>query len=578
MKSDSKCNRRSSRSSLLIAALGFLGVSLGSGVGHAVPPEYLRGIALHPTDPQAFALRYESAFGGLFFSRDGGHSLQIVPGQTFYKYALRRFVPTLFASDGKLLIALDSGLDIDNGAGCFPAVPSDATQAHYSDPAVAGLWVADLAAHPSDPDTTFLITTADPKDKGHTGLWKRDKQGTITPIGASEPAPPMPNKFPFIATGLKVVARTASTEGVRFIVVGTATDYSVATPTSAPVLRISDNLGMSWTSHPIPDPNKTGGNPRLLLVDGSSDPFKALVFLENGFGEDSDDALDPIFVTKDGAQSFTPYLDKVQVAGEVARLPSGQILIGDRGIPGGLWSAASLDVAPSKIADYAVHCLAYQPQTQKLLMCKLNELGYYDAASNTFCEIFRPSDTSSFVSCPAAPLEQNVAGIKQLCGGFCGAAHYPSAPVCSTFVVPPDTNLCGPAAYAYDNSSTDPDNRWIEPPGSGAAPRCAGFTGPPPVDAGVPASSDAGASDAGVSAPGAVDGSAAHEGDATSAGGDDEADAGTTRRPKSGCQLAAGQDAQASPLAALSALALLLALGAWRWFARAQRSRGARAR
>jgi hypothetical protein len=552
-----KCDPLLSSSSRLIAALGFLGVSLCSGVGHAVPPEYLRSIALHPTDPQAFALRYESAFGGLFFSRDGGHSLQMVPGQSFYKYDLRRFVPMLFASDGKLLLALDSGLDVDNGAGCFPAVPTDGSSGHYSEPAVAGLWVADLAPHPSDPDTTFLITTADPKDKGHTGLWKRDKQGKITPIGASEPAPTMPNRYPFLATGLKVVARTASMEGVRFIVTGTATDYSGATPSSAPVLRISDNLGMSWTSHPIPDPNKTGGNARLLLVDGSSDPFKALVFLENGFGEDSDDALDPIFITKDGAQSFTPYLDKVQVAGEVVRLPSGQILIADRGVQGGLWSAANFDAAPTKIADYSVHCLAYQPQTQKLLMCKLNELGYFDVASNTFCEIFKPSDTTAFVSCQAAPLEQNQAGIKQLCGGFCGAAHYSSAPVCSTFTVPPATNLCGPAAHAYDNEGADPDKHWIEPPGSGAAPRCAGFTGPVLApDAGVP-TNDAGVSDPGGSDAGRSD-AGVDEVDAGSEGGGGAGeDAGTPKKKPSGCQLSAAHDPRSGQLAAF-----LLAL----WF------------
>lgn len=569
-----KCERRSASS--LLGALGFVAVSLSSAVGHAVPPEYLRSIALHPTDPKVFALRYESAFGGLFFSKDGGQSLQMVPGQSFYKYDLRRFIPMLYASDGKLLLALDSGLDIDNGAGCFPAVPSDGTAGHYSDPAVAGLWIADLAQHPTDPDTIFLLTTADAKDKGHTGLWKRDKAGKITPIGASEPPPAMMGKFPFLATGLKVIARAASTEGVRFISVGTATDYSKMTPVSTPVLRVSDDLGMTWTSHTIPDPNKTGGNPRLLWVDGASDPFKALVYLENGFGEDSDDALDPIFVTKDGAMSFTPYLDKVQVAGEFARLPSGQLLIADRGIPGGLWSAPNLDTAPTMIADFSVHCLAYQPQTQKLFMCKLNELGYYDVASNTFCEIFQPADTTAFVSCPSAPLEQNASGIKQLCNGFCGAAHYSSAPVCSTFTPPAGTNLCGPAAYAYDNNSPNPDNRWIEPPGSGAAPRCMGFTAPTKTDAGVPAA-DAGtpASDAGMSSSGGSDSGAVHS-DAGAAGGGEEdegEDAGSRPRPKkgSGCQLSSARDPHAGQFAALSLLALFAALGLRR--PRSQRAR-----
>jgi hypothetical protein len=564
----------------LAAALAFLSVSLSGVVAHAVPPEYFRNIVLHPTDPNIFVLRYESAFGGLFFSRDGGHSLQMVPGQSFYRYDLRRFVPMQFAGDGKLLLALDSGLDIDNGMGCFPP-PPNTNVAHYSDPAVAGLWVADLAPHPSDPDTTFLVTTADPKDKGHSGLWKRDKQGAITPFGAADPAPAMPNKFSFIATGLKVVARAASTEGLRFIMTGTTYDNTTATAVSAPVLRVSDNLGMSWTNHPIPDPNKTGGNPRLLYVDGS-DPFKALVFLENGFGEDSDDAIDPIFVTKDGGQSFTPYLDKVQVAGEFVALPSGQLLIADRGIPGGLWSAANLDAAPSKIADYAVHCLAYQAKTQKLFMCKLNELGYYDVGANSFCEIFRPSDAASFVSCPSAPLEQNVDGIKQLCGGFCGAAHYSSAPVCSTFTPPAMTNLCGPMANMYDNENADPDKRWIEPPGPGAAARCAGFTGPVPVaDAGMPDASAAGTSDAGGGT--SSDAGAASEHDAGSthdAGTSGESeDGGVAKKKHGGCQLAVGTHGSwRSALLSMLALALLIGARRAKFLARAEARASARTR
>lgn len=553
---------------LLVAGL----CSLASQA-HAVPPEYLRNLVLHPSDPNVFVLRYESAFGGLFFSRDGGKSLQMLPGQTFTKYDLRRYVPMLLTGEGKLLVGLDTGLHIDDGKGCA---------LDKIDETLGELWIADVTAHPSEPDTSFLVTTGDTKGK-HSGVWRR-KGGTVAPLGMSEPAPAMPNKFPFIASSLRVIPRAASTEGVRLLVLGTNYEYADGgQPVGSPVLRVSDNLGMSWTSHPVPDTAKAGGSPRFLFVDAASDPFKALIFLDNGLGEDSTDPMDTILVTKDGGQSFTLWSDKLQVAGEIAQLPSGELLLGDRGFEptgGGLWSAANLDSAPTKIADFAVHCLAYQPKTQKVLLCKLNELGYWDTAAKSFCEIFQPADTTAFVSCQGAPLETNAAGIKQVCGGFCGAAHYASAPVCSTFTPPAMTNLCGPMALAYDNDSSDPDKRWIEPPGAGAAPRCTGFTGPS-KDAGAPTmATDAGtggATDAGV--PSGSDAGTAGGRDAASAqpGPDGEQDAGTPEKKGGGCQLAAQGETRAASSALFALLALLVGFGLRR-SARASRLAPARTR
>jgi hypothetical protein len=554
----------------LAAALLFSGLCSISSSVQAVPPEYFRNLALHPSDPNVMVLRYESAFGGLFFSRDAGHSFQMLPGQTFTKYDLRRFVPMLIDGEGKLIVGLDTGLHVDDGKGCA---------LDKIDETLGELWIADVAPHPSEPDTTFLITTGDTKGK-HSGVWRR-KGGTVSPLGMSEPAPAMPNKFPFIASALRVIARPASTEGVRLLVLGTSYDYATTTPVVTPVLRVSDDLGMSWTSHTIPDAAKAGGSPRFLLVDASSDPFKALIQLDNGFGEDSTDPMDTILVTKDGGQNFTLFSDKLQVAGEVAQLPSGEILLGDRGFApmgGGLWLAANLDSAPTKIADFAVHCLAYQPKNQKLYLCKLNELGYYDVSAKSFCEIFQPPDTTSFVSCPSAPLEQNAAGIKQVCNGFCGAAHYSSAPVCSTFTPPAMTNLCGPAAYMYDNSDPDPNKRWVEPPGPGAAPRCTGFTGPS-QDGGVAPVGDAGSAgtDAGGSS-GTTDAGAASSSDAGSpqVGPDGEDDAGTTHKKGGGCQLAARDDGRSASTALSGLLALLFGFTLRRM--RVQRAHVSRAR
>src|SRR5689334_5314555 len=90
----------------LVAPLLVAGLCAIGSTARAVPPEYLRNLVLHPSDPNVFVLRYESAFGGLFFSRDGGKSLQMLPGQTFTKYDLRRFVPMLLTGSGNLVVGL----------------------------------------------------------------------------------------------------------------------------------------------------------------------------------------------------------------------------------------------------------------------------------------------------------------------------------------------------------------------------------------------------------------------------------------------------------------------------------------
>lgn len=566
-----KRNQCTNRARRALATLGFLGIGLSASVGRAVPPEYLRNIALHPTDPKVFALRFESAFGGLLFSRDGGQSFQMVPALTFYKYSLQRDVPMVIGADGKLQIALDSGLVLDDGAGCIPAPTGSDT--HPSDPAVKGLWIADVVPHPTDPDTSFLLSTGDTQT-AHSGVWRR-KQGVVAPIGMSEPAPAMPGKLAFIASSLRVVARTASMDGVRLFEAGTKYDHSGATPVSTPVLRVSDNLGATWTTYTIPDPNKTAGNAKILIVDGS-EPFKAIVFLENGFGEESDDPIDPLFITKDGGKTFTPYLDKIQAAGEALLLPSGQILLGDRGATGGLWSAANFDAAPTKVFEQPVECLAYQAQSQKIFMCKKYELGLYDAAANSFCTMLQLREAKGFPSCPSAPLETNTKGIDQLCGGYCGAAHYASAPVCSAFSVQPG-RICGRAAYDYDNAAPDPEKRWIEPPGNNDAPRCAGFTGLP--DGGTSGAPDAGTGtgDAGsASRDAGADAAVASMEGGTGAVADsatgvvDAPDAAVSNKKKGGgCHVAANDAGRNGTTGSLALLALALGM-MWR---RAKRER-----
>lgn len=494
--------------SLTSRALSFsaLGLALLASPALAHTGEYLRAIALHPTNPDVFAVRYEAGLGGVMFSRDGGKTVNVMPGQAFYIYPLRWRVPMLMGGDGKLELALDDELRLDDGAGCGLEVERES---------IASGWITDLTQHPSDPNITFITTTANPNSDSvqHAGMWKRDAQGTLSPLGASDVQGATLGQLPFRPTSLEVIARSASVDGLRFLEAGLAADPS-SPAMQIPVLRISDDLGQTWSTHTIPNPTNSVGLPTILVAT-SGEPFKALVSFEDETTDVNDDADpdDPIYITRDGGQSFTLFLDAIQMSGSALLLPSGQVLLGGRGARGGLWSARDLDSAPNKVQDIAVHCLATQPGTQKVVMCRRHELGYYEPDTNAFCAFFQMTELKKVVSCPSAALDKNEKVTNQLCNGFCSAQHYSESPLCNSFDVG-NASLCGAAAHAYDV-----EIGYIAPPGITAAPRCSGA---PPLDAGVSAE-DAG-SDASLDAADAGLVQAADAGPEQALNGEDPAD------------------------------------------------------
>jgi MYXO-CTERM domain-containing protein len=533
----------------LVAGLAFTLIAFASAAGRAHTGEFVHGIALHPTDPRVFVARYEAGYGGLLYSRDGGSSVQIVPGLAFQMYPLRWRVPMLMTGDGKLLLSLDTELRIDDGTGC---------KLSAAEPALDKAWIADLTPHPSDPGVAFALTAAGGSTDKHAGLWKRDAAGVLAPFGASDVPTVTLGQVPFRATSLKVVARAASMDGLRFVEAGMLSDAN-APQTRNPVLRISDDLGATWTTHAIPDTTASKGVPIVLLVSGA-DPLQALVALETGTGDDEKEPNDPIYLTRDGGQSFTLYLDQIQTSGEAVLLPSGQILIGDRGVPGGLWSAPSFGAAASKIQPWRVHCLGYQKTSEKIVMCTRHEIGFYDASSNSFCAFFAMDEVSGMASCPAAPYELNAKATEQLCGNYCTAQHFAAARVCETFDVG-NATLCGQAARAYDA-----DIEYIAPPGASASPRCSGFAKPPLPEAGVrdagvdagdasaASEDDAGSDDAGDDEDSAEE----EENDEDAAVDDEESDASDDemrKKKKKGCACALG--APDAPLAEGLPLVLL---------------------
>jgi MYXO-CTERM domain-containing protein len=493
------------------------GLSLQQPTARALPPEYLSSASFHPTDPKVLAVRWESALGGLLITRDGGKTFRALPAAAFYKYGMVGRVPFRLASDGAALIGLGDGFFEDDASGCNVAQKHEAQ--------LGAPWVAEIVPHPSDVDITFFVTTGDTKGK-HAGLWKRDKTGTLTALGLSEPLEV--GKAGVVVQGLAVIAQASAMDGLRFIETGTRQTpvNGQQSPTTSAVLRYSDDLGASWTERSVPDPDQTQGVVRLLAVE-PGEPMKLVVSLEVTAG--ATDQPDPVYVSVDGGTSFKLYTKELLTTGQALRLANGQLLLGDSGSPGGLWLADGIGMPLRKIRDDSVKCLAQQPvaasepkQSGKIFMCKAYEIGILDVAKAEFCGIFQINETAGFVSCPSADLTTNAAVQSQLCGAWCGPAHYASTPMCAAYDKP--NVICGIQARAYDTKDPDPSKHWIEPPGDFGAARCAGFerSVPAPGDAGV-GSDDAGAGQADAS-----------NGSSSDAGAGPKSDAGVATRSDAG--------------------------------------------
>jgi MYXO-CTERM domain-containing protein len=514
----------SSRSFGLLAVCA--GVAFASPSAKAGPPEFLSNAAFHPSDENMLVVRYEGGFGGLLLTRDGGKSFRVLPSRAFTQYGADNTRMALrVGSDGKVLVGLSDGLFVDDGKGCGMGL---------AQPDFDQQWVAAMAPHPSNPDITYFVTTGDTEGK-HAGVWKRDKSGVLTALGKSEPV--SAGVSGVIVQGLGAIARAASTEGVRIIETGTRQTYMQGQdiPTTAPILRYSDDLGATWTESPVPDPDKTQGQVRLLAAE-AGEPMKLVVSLEVYLG--STDKPDQVLLSTDGAQSFTTYSKDLLSAGQALVLPDGQLLLADNGSPGGLWKAERIGKPLTKISEESTKCLALQPKTNKVFACRGYEVGMLDVAKGDFCGIFQMNETVGPVECTPDILK-NAKVEGQLCDAWCGPAHYAFSPLCA--LLNPPMRTCGLAARAYDSMDPDPNKRWVEPPGERAATRCAGFERVvPAADAGVP---DAGSSvsDAGVSSEA---GASVEEAGTTQPedAGANAPDAGTPSKPKSkdGCSVASG--------------------------------------
>lgn len=402
--------------------LGLIG--LFAGRASAGPVERLVQLAVHPTNPKAMVLRYENGRGGLLYSDDAGRSFRMLCTAAIDP-AMQGAGTTAIAGDGRVLMGLFDGMWQDDGHGC------DWRRL----PAFQGRWLTDIVADPADPMVTFAITSNSGPGAAN-GISRRDASGQWSDLGSREDL--------FISSLL--VANSA--DGTRFYESGWRNGPMPADGGAAEqalLVRASTDRGMTWreSAYKVSENN---GPPRLEAVDPRNADRIVASVERNG-------APDSVIVSQDRGASFVEYL-KVSELGGIAFAPDGRLWIGESASTSnadaskGLWFASSLDSAPTKIADYGVECLRYQPESETLYACQAFSFGTADPSTGAFEQRFKFTTMKDFVTCGGIDMPATCKD--QLCREYCGPGHFAQAGVCCAY----DEPLCGPSVAESEGTGS----------------------------------------------------------------------------------------------------------------------------
>lgn len=399
------------------------------GPVHAGPIEEFAQLALHPTDPNIMALRYTAGGDGLFITHDAGQSWQLVCSAML---AFRGDLKSMrIAGDGSIFVARGfEGLWQGTDRGCGWRKTDAITQL-----------LADVASDPDDPAVMWAVTSSG-DDGAQNAVWRRDASGAWAALGTAD------------GTLLSRVRTTRLSDGgLRIYESGQRGTRAVAgSSTGLPnyMIRVSDDAGLTWSEYPFEAPAGTSQTDvsrcpfRLEAIDPRT-PDRIVASV------DCTVTADALLVSDDRGASFRPYLTGVTDLGGLALTLDGRVFIGDKGDrsnPGarkGLWAAPDLGTAPTLVSsEYGVYCLAHQPDTDLVFACQQSHLGTVDPESGAFTTVFDFWQATELVSCPGVDAAQVCKA--QLCGDYCGPAHYASAQLCQVYSDP----NCGPAAAAMD--------------------------------------------------------------------------------------------------------------------------------
>jgi len=415
----------------------FLSLAIVVGVPKAAlagPVEELIQMAVGPADPNMLVLRYEWSGDGLLYSRDGGATFTFVCGSsvsdpTLDEAPLQKLGPIGIAGSGEVLLGVFGGLWRDDGKGC----------SWSKEEALAGRWVTDIEAHPSDPEVSFLITSNG--GEAENGVVRRNADGTFTDVG---------EKKQMLINRLRVIELPEG--GLRFYESGVLgqvpfTDPETGAMTTKPnyVIRVSDDEGETWTEHQM---GVLDGAMRLEAVD-PTDPDRIVISI----GRDRDATTnlpipDSVMVSDDKGETFSEWTTVTQF-GAIAFASDGRVWLGDAGessspeAPRGIKHADSLAQEPEVLTDeIPIRCLHHTGD--RLFACQRFSFGRVSVEDGTFTPALELSKLESMNQCDGVDTESVCR--KQMCTGECGTGHFASAPICIEAYGSTEETGCAPVS------------------------------------------------------------------------------------------------------------------------------------
>ena len=391
----------------LLSCLGW------SSTAFAGPLETLRSIAFHPSDPETYAAVFNEAGGGLLITHDGGASFQLacmsyVTGER----TIDSLLPLVsYTADGHLLVATFDGLFRDDGRSCgFTRAPE------LGDDYVAGLTV-----DPGDPRMVYALTSSGGQQ--NVIFRSADQGATWSQFGEPEDA---------YFRRLDIVALPGG--GRRFYVslakiVGSGTKL-------VPTVRVSDDEGATFTDYAFPQESDM----TIVGVD-AHDPERIYAVAPDpkGSGDKilrNDAHGDP--------QAWTE-LGTVQSLGSFETPPEGGFLLVDLGARQLLRSNAAQDGI--ELVDAAeITCFERSPLVNQSFSCaNFRLLGADSTGLHTDQLVYDMNQLDAFVSCGADGDALRVSCLPQLTYGWCGATHFPDAPLCRGLLAQKDAGCAAPS-------------------------------------------------------------------------------------------------------------------------------------
>ncbi|MDD9937945.1 MAG: hypothetical protein OXT09_30320 [Myxococcales bacterium] len=431
----------------VIAAL--LVTFLVADAAEAGPVEELTQLAVHPGDPDVFALRYLYGGEGIFITRDGGNSFSLLCNSAIDP-ALTRAGPLGFGSDGTLFMGIFQGLWQDDGKTC----------GWNKDPQFEGQWVSDVYNDPLDPEAIYIVTSSG-NEGSDNGLYRREGDGAFAQVGGLE--------FVLISRIRVADLGDGNRRIYQSILDGTipGSEEIGGEPVQVPnyLVRYSEDDAATWTSFAF---GEAQGTLRLQDVDPTN-PDRLVATLDDG------DNGTKVIVSSDRGETWSDYLDLVEFGG-MTIAPDGRVWIGDAGStsdpdgPQGIYTAENFGETPTQLTgDFPVRCLHYV-DADTLFACQRFTAGQVSTADGRMTETFKFTEVGQFVACDG--VDMLAACETQLVSAYCGVTHFPLAPVCEPYGV--DLSVLqegGGCAFDFDagvGTGTLPDGGCIEPADAGA--------------------------------------------------------------------------------------------------------------